>query len=137
MSKIGAVIIPFIYAILFIFVPIKLFNTNYGWSVIILFWIPAILLYVSMSLGKKISSARQKAFWATTLIMIPVTFLFEYLCLYLDIWGFHEDIHKLWGIKIWGAPIEEFLFWFGATPFCLMVYLYFRNIFKPSRVSGT
>ncbi|MBD3322891.1 MAG: hypothetical protein GF350_17470 [Chitinivibrionales bacterium] len=130
MRKTGGLVIPFLYAILFIFFPIKLFNTNYGWSVILLFWIPSAVLYIYLTITRRLTAAWNKSFWFTAALMVPVTFLFEYLCLYLDIWGFHEEAHKLWGIAIWGAPIEEFVFWFGATPFCLMVYLYFRSILK-------
>lgn len=66
-----------------------------------------------------------KAFWITILAMIPVTILFEYLSLWLDVWSFDLEKAPIWGLVIWGAPIEEFIFWFGAPPFVLTQYLYF------------
>ncbi|MBD3315214.1 MAG: hypothetical protein GF344_05460 [Chitinivibrionales bacterium] len=118
--------LPFLYVPFFIFLPILIFNPNYGWSVILLFWIPSFILYTVLyrwMVGRFLG-----AFWMTCAILVPVTFAFEYLCLHLQIWDFYEGIQKLWGPRLFGAPIEEFIFWFGATPFCLLVYLYYYRL---------
>jgi len=63
--------------------------------------------------------------------MVPVTIAFEYVSLWLDIWSFDQSIDKLWGPVFYGAPLEEFLFWFGAPPFVLTQYLYFSRVLYP------
>jgi lycopene cyclase domain-containing protein len=105
--------------------PIYGLNTDYGWSVIVGFWIPIALL--SIFILPKISSSMRKAFFATCVVLVPVTVAFEYIGLSLDIWNFSEEYSKLWGIKLFGAPVEEFIFWFGATPLCLLLYLCFTS----------
>lgn len=119
--------LPFFYMVFFILLPIRVLNANYGWSVILLFWLPSVILYFYHF--HKSGFKDLKPFWITFFLLLPVTFIFEYLCLFLDIWNFSEQIDKLWGLWLWGAPIEEFVFWFGATPFCLLLYLYYRTIF--------
>jgi len=114
-----------LYAGVGVGLPIYGLNTDYGWSVIVGFWIPITLL--SIILLPKISPAMRKAFWATCVVLVPVTVAFEFIGLYLDIWNFSEEYSKLWGIKLFGAPVEEFIFWFGATPLCLLLYLYFTG----------
>ncbi|MFH1258830.1 MAG: hypothetical protein ABII74_03295 [Elusimicrobiota bacterium] len=95
----------------------------YFWTVIIIFWIPSAFLY--LFLRKKLDSLTKKAFWITVLILMPVTFAAEYIYLWADIWNFSENYDPLIGISIWGAPIEEFIFWFGAPIFFTLVYLFF------------
>jgi hypothetical protein len=46
----------------------------------------------------------------------------------LDIWNFSEKISPLLGINIFGVPLEEFLFWFGAAVFFPLLYLAFNEI---------
>jgi hypothetical protein len=65
--------------------------------------------------------------WA---IFIVLSTVWEYLGLALNIWDFSEDHHKLVGLNIFGAPIEEFVFWYGATPFVLLIYLYYEKLQK-------
>jgi lycopene cyclase domain-containing protein len=120
--------IPIFYIPLFIIAPILLLNTDYGWSIVIVFWIPSILLY--LFLQRWMGAVFRKAFWITSAIIALVTFGFEYVALAMDIWNFSEHIHKLWGINVIGVPVEEFIFWFGATPVCLLVYLYYYRLFK-------
>lgn len=117
--------LPLIYGAVFIFVPIKIFNTDYGWSVLLLFWVPTVLLLLIVHRG--LETVQRMSFWITTLILLPVTFAFEFLCLKLDIWNFYQGIDKLWGLSIFGAPIEEFIFWFGAGPFCMTLYIYYQK----------
>jgi hypothetical protein len=61
-------------------------------------------------------------------------FYFEYACLGMDIWYFKDTSQLLPIPWIFGAPIEEFLFWFGATPFCLLGYLYYNRLFRDTRI---
>jgi len=70
---------------------------------------------------------RYICYWTSVLLLIPITIAFEYLALWMDIWSFSENASKLWGISFWGAPIEEFLFWFGAPPFVLSIYFWFER----------
>jgi lycopene cyclase domain-containing protein len=111
-------------------------NTDYGWSVIIGFWIPIILLAITVL--PKISIPLRWAFLSTCGVLIPVTVAFEYIGLWLDIWNFSEEFSKLWGVRLFGAPVEEFIFWFGATPLCLLLYLYFyESLEKKNESAGT
>lgn len=105
--------------------PIYGLNTDYGWSVIVGFWIPITLLSIFLLPG--VSSSMRKAFFATCIMLVPVTVAFEYIGLALDIWNFSEEYSRLWGVKLFGAPVEEFIFWFGASPLCLLLYMYFSN----------
>ena len=54
----------------------------------------------------------------------------EYLYLKFDVWSFSEEIDPLIGIWFGSAPIEEYVYWFGATPFCLAVYLSYKRLFE-------
>ncbi|MBN1981533.1 MAG: hypothetical protein JW795_08385 [Chitinivibrionales bacterium] len=124
-QKLLWLLLPFLYILVFIIAPIKLFDTNYLWSILVAFWIPIVLMGVTII--PKVSQEFRSAFFITAFLMLPVTFVFEYLCLYLDIWNFFEGKDRLCGVKIFNAPLEEFLFWFGATPLCNLVYLYFHR----------
>jgi len=90
---------------------------------ILIFWLPAVIIY--LFLRKKTNSLQKKAFWINLLIWCPVTFAAEYLYLWADIWNFSEEFDPLLGISIFGAPIEEFAFWFGAPVFYTMLYMLF------------
>lgn len=120
--------IPFLYGAFFIVLPIYSIHTNYLATTVILFWFPSLVLYVGLFGWMKKRSYFLKAFWLVTLGMIPLTTVFEYLALGLDIWNFTEQVDRLCGVSLFGAPLEEFSFWFGATPFCVLFYLYFRRV---------
>ncbi len=94
----------------------------------VLFWVPA-LLFAFFLLGR-LPRARRKGFWAASAAMAAVSVVMEYLFLKFDVWFFSEKIDRLVGWRIGGAPVEEFVFWFGATPFCLAVYLSYAKLFK-------
>jgi lycopene cyclase domain-containing protein len=74
---------------------------------------------------------------ALNVFSIPV----ELISLKWGIWGFDCYIHKLlqciYGINLFthpfGAPVEEYMFYFGATPFCLMVYIYYFRLIKGNK----
>ncbi len=94
----------------------------------VLFWVPA-LLFIFFMLGRWDAPLR-RAFWAAAAAMAAVSVVMEYLFLRFDVWFFSEKIDRLVGLRIGGAPVEEFVFWFGATPFCLAVYLSYGRLFK-------
>ena len=87
---------------------------------VLIFWVPGVALLVG-NYGW-LSGKQRKAFWIVLALMAVITFGMEYVYLWADIWSFSEAYDPLLGIELWGAPIEEFTFWFGATPFVLGVY---------------
>ncbi len=93
---------------------------------ILLFWLPGLVL-IPVYWGR-LGPAGRKAFLAVCAIMAVVSFGMEYVYLWADIWNFSEAHDSLLGLELWGAPIEEFIFWFGATPFCLGGYFLFRRL---------
>jgi lycopene cyclase domain-containing protein len=123
------------YFLVGVLLPIYGLKTDYGWSVIIGFWIPIVLL--SINVLPKTPSSIRTAFFTTCIVLVPVTIAFEYVGLLLDIWNFSEEYSKLWGVRVAGAPIEEFIFWFGATPLCLLLYLYFSECLEKKNEPAT
>jgi lycopene cyclase domain-containing protein len=97
---------------------------------VLYFWIPVVLM--GLFLRSRTDQNTKKAFWWALLLFTPMTFAMEYVFLWADIWNFSEAHDPLLGLWLWGAPIEEFSFWFGATPFILLLYLTFHHILKPS-----
>lgn len=106
---------------------------RYFISTLIYFWLPVAVL--SILSWNKFSSERKKTFILTLAVLLPATFAMEYVYLWADIWTFSEEFDPLLGIRIWGAPIEEFSFWFGAPPFILLVYFVFDR-FLPKKARG-
>jgi lycopene cyclase domain-containing protein len=92
-----------------------------------IFWIPGTALLVAN--WRRLDKRRKKSFFILLGIMAVVTFAMEYVYLAADIWSFSEAHDPLLGLVILGAPIEEFTFWFGATPFVLGVYWTARRFF--------
>ncbi len=107
--------------------PIYILDTDYGWSIVLGFWLPVLVLCPVVLVRE--GPLMRKAFFSTCLLLLPLTVGFEYLSLYFDIWNFSQEHSRLWGIYILDAPVEEFIFWFGATPLCLLLYLYYRQLF--------
>lgn len=93
----------------------------YFWSCLLVFWVPAVALLVG--LWGRLNGPDRRAFWWACGFMAIVSFVMEYVYLAADIWNFSEAQDPLLGIRLFGAPIEEFVYWFGATPFVLAVYL--------------
>jgi lycopene cyclase domain-containing protein len=94
----------------------------------VLFWVPSILFVLLFF--KTLDSGTKKSFWAACAAMAAVSVVMEYLFLKFDVWFFSEKIDSLLGLWIGAAPVEEFVFWFGATPFCLAIYLSYCRLFK-------
>lgn len=94
----------------------------------ILFWVPVALFLFFFF--RKLSPERRKAFWITTGIMAVVSVIMEYFYLKFDTWSFSEEIDPLLGLWFGKAPVEEYVYWFGATPFCLSIYLVYLKYMK-------
>lgn len=88
---------------------------------ILVFWLPVLLL--ALLTWPRLTPPEKKAFWLSILVLTPATFGMEFVYIWAKIWTFSEANDPLLGIRLWGVPIEEFSFWFGATPFILLVYL--------------
>ncbi|MBI4052046.1 MAG: lycopene cyclase domain-containing protein [Elusimicrobia bacterium] len=105
---------------------------RYFLMTLIVFWIPVFVL--GRFLWKKLDPLTKKAFWATMAIMTVATFIMEYVYIWLDIWSFSEQVDPLLGIWLWGVPIEEFIFWFGASPLFIFMYMAFDRFFKRRKI---
>lgn len=97
-------------------------------SYTVLFWIPSFLFVIF--LYKPLEKTTKKAFWLTSFIMAVVSIIMEYLYIKFDVWSFSQNIDPLLGIWFWKAPVEEYVYWFGATPFCLSLYLAYARLFE-------
>ena len=62
--------------------------------------------------------------------MAFVLIIMEYFYIKFDVWSFSQKTDPLIGIWFWKVPIEEFVYWFGATPFCLAIYLSYKRLFE-------
>lgn len=101
---------------------------------LLVFWVPVFVM--GFLLWKKLDAPTKKAFWITIGIMTVATTVMEYVYLWLDVWSFSEAIDPLLGIWIGKAPIEEFVFWYGATPLFLLLYLTFNKSLR-NKSSGS
>jgi lycopene cyclase domain-containing protein len=101
----------------------------YFLSTLVYFWAPVAAL--AWHLWPKLDPLTRKAFWCTMGIFYTLAFGMEYLYLYLQVWTFSEKLDPLLGIRIFNAPVEEFCFWFGATPFALFTYLGLDRMLRP------
>ncbi|MBN1594595.1 hypothetical protein JW933_01580 [candidate division FCPU426 bacterium] len=56
----------------------------------------------------------RKCVFITVFVVMVLQVLNELLSLHVfKAWDFSEDYNRLLGINLWGAPIEEYLFWFA------------------------
>ena len=101
---------------------------------ILVFWLPVLVL--SFFTWSWLSPPDKKAFWYAILVLTPATFVMEYVYIWTRIWTFSEAKDPLLGIRLWGVPVEEFSFWFGATPFILLVYLTARRFIHGGAANG-
>jgi len=125
--KVFLIIVPFIYSLFLIIMPIYRFDTSYAMSMLLLFWFPSIILFC-VNAKWMIRKSWMKSFWITNFVIAVVSFYFEFACLGMKIWDFSEHHHRLVGARIFGAPLEEFMFWFGASFFCILLYIYYYRI---------
>ncbi len=96
---------------------------------LLLFWVPDVLLGIYF--WRKMGRVSKQAFALCIAVMTVATFLMEFVYLKLDIWTFSEKIDPLLGIRLCGIPIEEFVFWFGASPLFILLYFLFDR-FMPN-----
>ena len=122
-----------------IVLPIYLLDVNYAVSTVFLFWVPVVVMFI----GNRAWLIRRNLLLpllsaATVLAVVAV--YFEYAALGIGVWNFSEEHHLLlrtifknpgFPFAIYGAPVEEFMFWFGATPFCILLYCSFWRLIKP------
>lgn len=87
---------------------------------VLIYWVPAAVLAALN--WRSLRPAHRKAFWIVSAAMALVTFGMEYVYLWADVWNFSEQYFPLSGFYVGIAPVEEFVFWWGATPFVLGVY---------------
>jgi len=88
-----------------------------------IFWVPVFIL--ASFLWKKLDPLTKKAFWIATAIMTFLTTVMEYVFLGFRIWTFSQNVDPLLGIWVGPVPVEEFVFWFGASPLFIFLYLAF------------
>jgi lycopene cyclase domain-containing protein len=93
-----------------------------------LFWVPSIFFIVFLL--KLFDGSLKKSFWLTSALMAFLSIIMEWLYLRFEVWSFSEKFDPLLGIWLGPAPVEEFVFWFGATPFCLALYLSYRKLLE-------
>jgi lycopene cyclase domain-containing protein len=98
---------------------------------LLLFWLPVFIL--GFACWSRLDAPARKAFWVAMAIMLVVTTVMEYVYLGLHLWNFSEAIDPLLGIRIFGVPIEEFVFWWGATPLFAFLYLFFVQRLFPRK----
>lgn len=102
----------------------------YFLTAVLYFWLPiAILAPLTLP---RLDETSRRAFWLTLALFYPLAAGMEYVYLYFDVWTFSEKIDPLLGVRVYGAPIEEFVWWFGAVPFAMLVYFAFCRVFPPA-----
>lgn len=97
-------------------------------STVVLFWLPSLVL--GAAILKRLDPLTRKAFWLTLAIFWPVSLGMEYAYLWAKVYTFSEAKDPLLGIWLFGAPIEEFSYWWGAILLILLLYLGFDIFFK-------
>ena len=86
------------------------------------FWGPVLVLTPPLWLA---TDRPTKKAVAVTLFLFcwPLSFLMEYVYLWADVWDFSTAWDPLLGVRLFNAPVEEFVFWFGAPWIVLYLYL--------------
>lgn len=102
---------------------------RYFISVLIYFWVP--VLVMAPFLLPRQDRLTRKAIWITIALFYSMAAVMEYVYLYVDVWTFSEKLDPLLGVRLFGAPIEEFCWWFGVIPFTICLYLFFDLILEP------
>jgi lycopene cyclase domain-containing protein len=97
---------------------------RYFYTTLFIFWLPVSIL--TGFTWHKIPPLDKKAFWRTVFLLTGLTTLMEVIYFDTRIWTFSEKKDRLLGVRLLGIPVEEFIFWFGATPFMLLVYLAYQ-----------
>src|SRR5258708_3543292 len=95
---------------------------------LVLFWAPVVVLAVLQ--WKYFDPPTKKAFWVTMAVMTVATTVMEFIFVGLDVWSFSEKKDPLLGIWFGKVPIEEFVFWYGASPLFFFTYVSFDRLFS-------
>lgn len=132
--KIGFIFLIFAYCALCIIWPIYKWDMTYAMSMLVLFWFP-VLIMLAVNFKWLWDHELLKPFLYANLVMVIVAFFFEYVSIGMKVWDFSQEHHKLLGINVIGLPIEEFMFWFGATPFSILLFFSFYRILNFHRKS--
>lgn len=101
----------------------------YFLTCVLMFWVPGVALVFGLWRGRP--RHEHRAFWLTCALVAVLSFGMEFVYLWADIWSFSEADDPLLGITIFGAPLEEFTYWFGASPFLLSVYWLMQRFERP------
>jgi hypothetical protein len=95
---------------------------RYFWLYVWSFWVP-ILILLPLVWRVMDASARKALAYSLLFVCWPAAIVMEYVYLKFDVWDFSEAWDPLLGLKVFGAPVEEFVFWFGAPFVILLVYI--------------
>ena len=100
----------------------------YFLSVLGYFWVPVFVL--GALLLPRLDRLQRKAFWVALAVLYSSSCVMEKVYMSFDLWSFSEKTDPLLGIWVFGVPIEEFVYWFGAQAFVLVVYFGFRRLWE-------
>jgi uncharacterized membrane protein YqaE (UPF0057 family) len=96
---------------------------------LVAFWVPNLAL--TPLVLRFARGGTRKAFWLNLLLFCwPAAIAMEYLYLKFDVWTFSEAWDPLLGWRVFGAPVEEFVFWFGAPWIIMLMYVAFDMLDK-------
>ena len=99
---------------------------DYMWSLVMGMGLP--LLVAIIGGFKTLDRNDFKVLLAYEIIfIIPSTIIIEKVMLFFDTWGFSREHVRFIGINIFGAPIEEYLYWWIAPILVGVVYLVMRK----------
>ena len=101
---------------------------NYVWSVLIGMGLPALVIWYSGM--KEVSFQEWKPFFAFNIFSIISSTIIEIIMLKYDTWGFSNHHYRLIGINLFGAPIEEYVYWWCAPILVGITYVIFNKINK-------
>jgi hypothetical protein len=114
-----------------IIVPIYTLEMNYALSVGVLFWVPA---FIMLGINRQWMARHEwrRPFWLTNAYLATVLIYHAFSSPGVNIWDYTTEHHTV--LPLLGvfdtAPVEEFVFCFGAMLFSLMLYISFFRLIK-------
>ena len=115
MKKIFITIAPLIYWLIFVNLIDLTTGITYFWVNIFQFYIPGIILSIILR-----NYVKWKAFLLTFGIFFILTGIYQFVGYQTsDIW----KVDSMIGVYLFKIPIEEFMFWWGATYTLLLLYV--------------
>lgn len=99
---------------------------DYLWTLFVGMGLPTITAIIS---GYKLLNLNDFKVLAVyqTLFIIPMTIAIEKTMLYFNTWGFSNEHVRFIGLNVFGAPIEEYLYWWLAPIMLGFIYLVMRK----------